>query len=180
MHIKILDEIFKDVKKLKEFLIKQEIIEEFMECEKCKTTATFKIQIVNGIERLVYRCAVKGCQKRRAVLRTNLKLPEFVFLIYLLLSNASYKQIKWWYGYGEATIARVKQNLRVAYHKYLEEHPVYLGGLKIKVEADETVLSRRGVITCLTSLEDDVRDTVWILGVIEETTDKHFFLKKNR
>ena len=49
------------------------------------------------------------------------------------------------------------------------------GGCCIIVEVDESVLSRKGIIRNLTS-SDDTRDTIWILGGIDQTEERNFFL----
>ncbi|KAG0438212.1 hypothetical protein DMUE_3230 [Dictyocoela muelleri] len=50
-------------------------------------------------------------------------------------------------------------------------------GLGYSVEVDETVLSRRGIIRNPTIQSDEVRDTVWRLGAIENTPEKIYHLK---
>ena len=53
-----------------------------------------------------------------------------------------------------------------------------MGGKGIIVEADETVLCRRGVINNPTSTNDNIAYTVWILGVIDNTPQKILFITK--
>ncbi|KCZ73746.1 hypothetical protein H311_05295, partial [Anncaliia algerae PRA109] len=52
------------------------------------------------------------------------------------------------------------------------------GGIKVIVECDETVLSRRGIIRNPTSMDSNRRDTVWILGVIDNTNERNFFIER--
>lgn len=53
--------------------------------------------------------------------------------------------------------------------------PVLLGGLNVIVEADETVLSGRGIIRAPTNTDDNTAFTVWIVGLIDHTDQKNFF-----
>ncbi|KAG0434553.1 hypothetical protein DMUE_5140, partial [Dictyocoela muelleri] len=44
--------------------------------------------------------------------------------------------------------------------------------------ADETVLSRRGVIRYPTSTDDETKDTMWIFGAIDKNDKRNFSLKR--
>ncbi|EPR78319.1 hypothetical protein SLOPH_2703 [Spraguea lophii 42_110] len=46
------------------------------------------------------------------------------------------------------------------------------------LEVDETVISRRGIIINPTTLSDEVADMVWILGVVDQTNIRFFFIKR--
>lgn len=81
-----------------------------------------------------------------------------------------------WHGVADSTTASLKKKLLNCYTRYQTERPVFLGGLNRVVEIDESVLSRRGVISNPTSTSDTTPDTVWILGGID--CDGNFFLKR--
>ncbi|KAG0436312.1 hypothetical protein DMUE_4284, partial [Dictyocoela muelleri] len=65
---------------------------------------------------------------------------------------------------------------------YSSKIPIFLGGLDKVVEADETVICRRGVIRYPTSTDDETRDTVWIFGALDLSDKSQFLLRrvKNR
>lgn len=50
------------------------------------------------------------------------------------------------------------------------------------VEADETVLYGRGIIRYSASIEDEIKDTVWIFEAIDSDNKTNFYIKraKNR
>jgi hypothetical protein len=82
------------------------------------------------------------------------------------------------YDFSDNTILSAKQILQRLCAKYLSESSIYLGGFGIPIEVNETVFSRRGVIRNPTSLNDEIRDTMWIGGAIDNTNQKKFVLKK--
>ncbi|EPR77850.1 hypothetical protein SLOPH_2632 [Spraguea lophii 42_110] len=48
------------------------------------------------------------------------------------------------------------------------------------LEVDETVISRRGIIINPTTLPDGITNTMWILGVVNQTNIRNFFIKRVR
>ncbi|KAG0442636.1 hypothetical protein DMUE_0125 [Dictyocoela muelleri] len=89
--------------------------------------------------------------------------------MYLLMFESSYKQLGWWYGISYTTINRFTGELRRFYVSYRNDRPIILGGPGYIVEVDETVCSRRGIIKNHTTQSDEVRDTVKIVGAIDNT-----------
>lgn len=49
--------------------------------------------------------------------------------------------------------------------------------MSVAIEADETVLSRRGIIREPISPDDDTQGTIWVVGFIDHTNAKIFFVK---
>ena len=178
MYISLQSNIFRNIDELLDFIIEYEIISYEKNCHSCNSITRLVVYTQGLNKRLVYRCRTRVCQAKQPILRTALPLTSYVHLVYLLLSDASYKQLYWWYGFANTTISSCKQRLREIYKKYVEDRPVYLGGLGVVVEADETVLSRRGVIRSPTSTSDTTADTIWIVGAIDSTPSKNFFLKR--
>lgn len=88
--------------------------------------------------------------------------------MYYIFSGSSLLQISVWFGVIDQTIYSLKKTLRSAYDQYVAGLPVFLGGSGIVVEADETVLSGQCVKREPTSTDDERRDTVCILGAIDE------------
>ncbi|KAG0442268.1 hypothetical protein DMUE_0397 [Dictyocoela muelleri] len=99
-------------------------------------------------------------------------------MIFLILSGANYKQLYWYFGVSDKTISLIKKKLHKCYEIYINKRPIFLGGIDEIVEADETVLSRRGVIRYPTSTDDETKDTVWIFGAIDKNDKGNFLLKR--
>jgi transposase-like protein len=53
-----------------------------------------------------------------------------------------------------------------------------IGGPGVEVEVDESVLCRRGIIRNPTSREDEISDTVWILGIVEKYDKSKFYVTR--
>ncbi|KAG0421007.1 hypothetical protein DMUE_6317, partial [Dictyocoela muelleri] len=125
---------------------------------------------------------VTSCRKINSITSSNLDITELVHLIYLLLNDSNYRQIKNYYGVSNGTISSIKNKLKICYDLYCNERQIFLGGLDRIVEADETVLSRRGIIKCPTATDDEKKDTIWIFGAIDLIYKSQFILKriKNR
>lgn len=178
MYISLQSNIFHSFDDLLEFILDHEILPNEKICERCGYTTRLVVYRQGRSQRLIFRCKARICQAKRPIFRTALPLTSYVHLVYLLLSDASYRQLNWWYGFANTTISSCKQKLREIYKKYVDDRPVYLGGPGLVVEVDETVLSRRGVIRSPTSTSDTTADTVWIVGAIDNTPSKNFFLKR--
>lgn len=55
---------------------------------------------------------------------------------------------------------------------------MYVGGLNIITEIDETVLSRRGIIRSPTGCDESRIDTIWIIGLIDNSNARNFYLSR--
>ncbi|KAF0985877.1 hypothetical protein HZS_2585 [Henneguya salminicola] len=60
----------------------------------------------------------------------------------------------------------------------MQKRPVFIGGLNVIVEANKTALSQRGILRELTSTDDSTSGTVWIVGLIDHSPEKNFYLKR--
>lgn len=178
MVLNILDEIFVDLTKTKEFLLENEILPEFIICEACSGRAAMVITRTNRTPKLIYRCCIRGCQTRKSISSSKLSLEVYLHLFFLILIDLNYKQLYFSHGISSATVSKIKKQFQFACEKFMERRPVLLGGPNVVVEADETVLSRRGIIRSPTSTDDNQRETVWIVGLVDLTNSKNFFLQR--
>ncbi|KAG0437301.1 hypothetical protein DMUE_3771 [Dictyocoela muelleri] len=60
----------------------------------------------------------------------------------------------------------------------MSKRKVLLGGVGVIVEADETILCSIGTIRYPKSADDKKPETTWILGAIDNTTERNFFIKR--
>lgn len=180
MIINITDPIFTSEDFLLDFLIANSILQARKRCDKdsCDGIMLLVKYSQRGNNNLVYRCNKRTCRKRKGIFSSKIPPCKLLNILFLLLNNCSYHQLHTFHGISTNTTHAIKKLLRKAYKSYMLNHPVYLGGPGILVEADETVLSRRGVITSPTSLSDETKDTVWILGAIDNTPERNFFIKR--
>ncbi|KAG0420433.1 hypothetical protein EQH57_0144 [Dictyocoela roeselum] len=76
------------------------------------------------------------------------------------------------------TVFNARKKLWEIFQKINSGNKIFLGGIGRCVEADETVISRRGVIRNPTKMDDEVKDTIWIFGAIDDSPNKNFILKR--
>ncbi|KAG0420562.1 hypothetical protein EQH57_0095 [Dictyocoela roeselum] len=176
-------ELFQNVKNALVFLLENQIIESKKVCNHCRGTMFPKIYIQNGKERILYRCNMRDCQNKKSIINTKIPINNYMFLLYCLLVNLSYSQIKCIvHNVNNEKIFTARERLRKAFQKINTSSKILLGGIGRVVETDETVISRRGTIRNPTKLDDAIKDTIWIFGAIDDSPEKNFILKrvKNR
>ncbi|KAG0438134.1 hypothetical protein DMUE_3279, partial [Dictyocoela muelleri] len=178
MIIKIIDAIFMDLNECKDFLVCNKIVDEQKNCIKCSNMSQLQIYTRDNNRHIGFRCKTSSCQYREPLLRTKICITKYIHVIYLLMTNASYKQLNIWYNLPNNTINKIKNKLRSAYNRYLNVRPCFLGGIDTILQADKTVLSRRGIIRSLSRTDDNTPDTVWILGIIDTSNKQSFLLKR--
>lgn len=86
---------------------------------------------------------MRDCRSKASFKNVNIPINDYCFLIYCLLVNMSYYQIKNLLRVSSVTISRAKKALFKAFKSYSSKLSTIIGGIKAKVECDETVLSRR-------------------------------------
>ncbi|KAG0434470.1 hypothetical protein DMUE_5170 [Dictyocoela muelleri] len=94
------------------------------------------------------------------------------------MSNSSYDQITNYLKVSKSLISAVKSKLRSCYKSYIDSKKLLLGGPGRIVEVDESVICRKGVIRNPTSTDDDKPETTIILGGIDNTDARNFFVKR--
>ncbi|KAF0985884.1 hypothetical protein HZS_5264, partial [Henneguya salminicola] len=135
MVIGILDDIFHDLQETKKFLLENEILQDSGICEKCRNSSSLKI---GSIETLLYRCQKAGCQARSNITSSKLEVKKALHVIYLLLLDVDYKKLFLVHGLSSATISKIKKKILLCCIIYMQKRPVFIGGLNVIVEADET------------------------------------------
>ncbi|KAG0440003.1 hypothetical protein DMUE_2054 [Dictyocoela muelleri] len=148
-------ECFKGVLETRNFLIDNGIISEEILCDKCGNISKITISTVNGIDRIIYCFNYKNCRKRTPLISIKIRINHYLFLIYLLILNMSYYQIKGLLGnISNETISNARKLLRREFKK-INNKEIVFGGYNKCVEADETVLCRRKIIRTPTSADDE-------------------------
>ncbi|KAG0442302.1 hypothetical protein DMUE_0371 [Dictyocoela muelleri] len=178
MVLNVFDKIFTDIVHLFDFFIENNILEKYIRCAACDNISELKIFKRGERKTILYRCQNTSCRKKKSLTSSKLELPKIVHIIYFLLNDAKYKQLSKFYDIADSTINSIMKNLHICYKLFCDKRPIFLGGLKKIVEADETVFSRRGIIRYPTSTDDEFKDTIWILGAVDSVDKSHFFLKR--
>lgn len=171
-------QIFSNMEAILQFFQENNVIEAVRECQVCHSNASIKLQKQNGELKLIYRCNNTNCRRRIPLTSSKIKLPKLLKLIFMLMAETDYQQMYLFYGVSKGCVSRIKRNLNICFERYLNSRPLILGGEGIDVEIDETVLSRRGIVRNPTSFESNRNDTIWILGAIENSPSKNFFISR--
>ena len=59
--------------------------------------------------------------------------------------------------------------------EFQRRHFTKIGGPGIRIQVDDTVIVRGRLITNPSSSNEEIPNSIWLLGGIEETVDKKFF-----
>ncbi|KAG0420323.1 hypothetical protein DMUE_6346, partial [Dictyocoela muelleri] len=149
-------------------------------CKLCGGISPLQIYCEAGYKRLLYRCKTNRFQRKFSITKFKCKIHVLLNIIYFLMKSSSYDQIITYLNVPKKLISAVKLKLRKFYKIYMSKRQVLLGGVGVIVEADETVLCRRGTIPYPTSADDKKPETTWILGAIDNTIERNFFIKRVR
>ncbi|KAF9761878.1 hypothetical protein NGRA_2362 [Nosema granulosis] len=150
--------LFMTLDSCKDALIDLEIVPETRQCVKCGSETILKIYKEGKKYRsILYTCSNGQCRYRQRILEgINIPLKRYLFLLYCIYYRFSYLQIYDIMGCSNDTIAKAKRVLR---RMWMERNVnrLIIGEPGIVVQADETVLCRRGHIRSPTSSEDECR-----------------------
>ena len=116
--------------------------------------------------------------KKTNVLNTRIPINDYLFIFYKLLTGHTYAQIERDVNVSLKTITVIRKRLRHIMSIYMGNKNMLIGGIGKVIECDESVLSRRGIIMNPTSAHDKVKDTIWILGCIDNNLERNFFVKR--
>jgi hypothetical protein len=176
--LKKIQRLFHNFNECLDVLIDLEVVKEEEKCFRCDNIAKLVIITENDIQRAIYRCTNYKCSAKRGLLQKNkLPLHNFCDLIFCILCRNSYFMIKARLGVSSSTIAAAKKKLRTIYKEFMRRRLIIGGPGKI-VQADESVICRRGKIRNPTSEDDSRPDTVWILGIVDASDPTNFYVTR--
>ena len=90
------------------------IITNTIECDKenCSEIANLKIYEDRQLKTLVYRCSNNNCRSRKTMYSTKLPLTKFLHILYMILTNFTYKQLNWYFSKRDSTILKYKKIIK--------------------------------------------------------------------
>lgn len=160
-------------------VLKEEgLIPDKIRCNKCSDDASLALYKQKKKYRIIYRCIKTACQSKQTLINTKIGIHNFLYVIYKLLLGSKYADIKLDVKISVSTLVSIKSKLRTVISGYNKSKCTLLGGPGIVVQCDETVICRRGIIKCPSHADDNTKDTVWILGCIEDTEDRKFYIRR--
>lgn len=175
MIIALDDPIFYNLDETLDFFVVNNIFSTTKPCHSDLCTGSMRFQIYNERNKkyILYRCS--SSRKRFSAHITSLGLNKLLLLIYLLMACSTYRQLFLFNWITDSTINNIINRLNNCFAVYLNQHTVYLGGIGVTVQVDQTVISRRGLIRTPSNTGDNTADIIWILGGVDLITQQ----KKN-
>ncbi|KCZ79559.1 hypothetical protein H312_03052, partial [Anncaliia algerae PRA339] len=76
----------------------------------------------------------------------------------------------------EKTFIKIKKLIYSKIKNHFNNNIIQLGGPEISVQCDETAICNKLIISNLSKTDDERPDIQWILGIIEETSEKKCIL----
>lgn len=164
-----------------EFLITNNIISREKECECGRIKEIKVVRRQNNTENIVYQCKSSSCRKVVSLYKDtifyNTKIPLydiFTLLNHYIFNNTNY-YITYVTDYSEATYISIKKKFLMLVKELNSIDKI--GGWNRRVQVDETVISRLGIIDCPSHASDNIYRSVWLVGGIEEDDRNYFFLE---
>lgn len=174
-------EFFYDSEKAIQFLVDQQILKETLVCDFCASTMKLFTRR-NDLNGKFYKCISNNCRKTKSVYcgfdfdLPKIKITKILRAAYYFLVECTNYQTMIFVGIDEKTYISLKKIFIARLGLYERLNAERIGGNGHVFQVDETAVCRRGIITNPTSLEEEVRDTVWIVGMIEENSN-HLILE---
>ncbi|KAF9761091.1 hypothetical protein NGRA_2863 [Nosema granulosis] len=107
-----------------------------------------------------------GARRKQHFFKNKMQFVNFYSFFTQIIIKPSYNQVRHIIGVSCGKIASCKKPSRSVFMT-LNTRNFVIEGPGIKVEVDETVLCRRVSIRTPTSADDNIKDILWILGVID-------------
>jgi len=181
-------QIFCDNTQAIEFLKKLDLIQNFIVCNKCNRF----MELINNDyynNSLIYYCKFYKCKNKKRIFegkllqKPKILLKNYLFSIFKWLNKNSEKNILQNSKISKLTFQKIKKNLsEFINYKNSIISKEKLGGINIKVEVDETVITHEELTDCPSNLNDNRRGVIWLVGLIEEGVERRvkLIIVKNR
>lgn len=169
------DEIFKNVDKAIEFLIRLRVLREIIGCNYCGENMELYVRKSRLNERF-YKCVNGECRRTCSMFKgfkvclPKIDVRKILKAAYYFLTECNNFQVTIFVGIDEHTYIKLKNLFIESLTLFELQNQRRVGGFGSVWQVDETAVCRRGIITNPTSLEEEVRDTIWIIGIIEENS----------
>lgn len=174
--------IFTDDETAINFLISAGVLKSSLICEECSGEMILRKNNVkcNGKE---FKCVNRTCKQRRNVylgLRDEfprIKLTKILQCLYYYVLELSNYQVTILTGVSEKSYISLKKIFLNRIYSSETQQRTLIGGEGIVFQVDETAVCRRGLVRNPTTTELISRDTVWLLGMIQENNPTNLILE---
>lgn len=174
--------IFKDNDAAVEFCLQTNVLKVFLDCRMCGFRMNLKknSRKLNGKE---YVCANQSCKKTKSIYEgficsfPRIEIRKILLCAYYYILELTNYQAVIMADICEHTYIKLKKIfLRRLYEMEVRQRG-QIGGDGVVFQVDETAVCRRGIIRNPTSRADEIRDTVWLIGIIQEDNPENLRLE---
>lgn len=150
-------------------------------CKICSCGEDLKIEKHRNI--YILRCIASGCRSRKNLLfntpfdGVKVHLNDVLLVIFYYCYDLRNYQIMGFSQISEPTIIKIKKIIHQIVKNYTLSQYSKIGGENIRVQIDETVIVRGRLIRNPSNASDNIPSSVWLIGGIEESEERKFFLK---
>lgn len=180
--ITIDDEIFLNNGKAIEFCLEKNILKSFLICNRCGSSMSLckNSRKLNSKE---YKCRNNTCKSTKSIflgfrdVYPQIEIKKILLCGYYYILELSNYQVTILTGICEKTYIKLKKIFLKRIYQCEMQNSIRSGGEGVVFQVDETAVCRRGLITNPSSLEMEIRDTVWLIGLIQENTPTNLILE---
>ncbi|KAG0435390.1 hypothetical protein DMUE_4750, partial [Dictyocoela muelleri] len=172
-------DIFIDINKTLDFLLHVGVLTNNKLCRICNAETLILIRTKTNPNRGFYRCKIcktKMTLNNGFLKRSRVSLNILLRIIYTFTANFDIVQIEITTGLSKNTIIAYRKMIIEQIKNSKDQLFGKIGGPGIKVQIDETAICRGKIIINPSSTLDDDDEIQWLVGGIEETEEKIFFL----
>lgn len=130
----------------------------------------------------MFQCINKSCKAKRSLFKNlpisspQIELRLYIFSIYKWVENCPEKDVLRNGQLSKFAFQSIKKHI----HRYIEYKKnlhctVKLGGANTSIQIDETAISHGQLIKNPSTMEDDSKGIVWLVGLIEENSRKFYY-----
>jgi hypothetical protein len=101
MTLDLTNDIFLAVEAAKDFIFGNQIIQNSKQCPKCLNRCILIRNNSYKQNTIYYRCEKRNCMKIVSLYPTKLPFVKLLHVIYLLLLDATYFQLRMYYGFSD-------------------------------------------------------------------------------
>lgn len=158
------------------------VLKLYLVCEKCNDRMLLVINNAK-LNAREYRCTNNLCRARKSIYNGfNVQLPrleirKILFCLYFYVLELSNYQVVILSGVSEKSYISLKKIFLERIYAFEFRMRPQIGGNGIVFQVDETAVCRRRLIRNPTSHEFSTRDTVWLIGIIQEDNPRNLILE---
>lgn len=102
----------------------------------------------------------------------KVKISDYLYTLFLWCGRGFNFNLVKYSGLSTSTVFRIKKQIFYLIKKYNENNKFKIGDSKIPIQVDETVIIKGKLLTSPSTMKDDIKNAVWIVGGVEEKSNR--------